>query len=497
MDRAAPLLTMRALAKSGDFRVGPVSVSPSRRLLEGPTGSAHLQPQVMLVFLCLAEQAGIVVPRHQLFDRCWGGVPVGNDSLNRAITAIRQALGKVSAGSVSLETIPRAGYRLVTTAESAPSGDAIADAVEAAYDRWRAGLPQPDIPEIERLSDLLDAGASARDWGILALLLRKAAEYVEAEECAKFVSRCEFAARKALALDPKESNALVALTGLTPIFRNWTNTRTELLAVLGRNPDHVPALHDFVILEMSTGRPSVAAPILDRLLERDPLAATFHYKAIYQRWTVGRLHDSEEVATKAMALWPTHPAIWMARFWTFIFTERAEQAMRLVADERSRPPLTPAMARFLAQGAALAAAREVGNARDEYVSQTTKVASIGPANALAALTMLCALSAIDHAFEVARGYYLAEGRSAPPLRWNADDPSITDQHRRVTQVLFIPAAQQLRDDPRFLRLCEDIGLAAYWEKFGITPDFLNPGAPSAETNPNASSTFAATPASNN
>ncbi|HUD95505.1 hypothetical protein [Sphingobium sp.] len=55
----------------------------------------------------------------------------------------------------------------------------------------------------------------------------------------------------------------------------------------------------------------------------------------------------------------------------------------------------------------------------------------------------------------------------------AADPSITDQHRRVTQLLFLPVTKPLRDDTRFLPLCEEMGLTAYWNAAGVTPDFLS------------------------
>ena len=90
---------------------------------------------------------------------------------------------------------------------------------------------------------------------------------------------------------------------------------------------------------------------------------------------------------------------------------------------------------------------------------------------MAGLLSLLALDAIDQAFDVAYGYNLGRGSNAVPLRWSKDDPSIADQHRRVTQVLFIPAAARMREDDRFAQLCSDIGLTAHWERFGITPDF--------------------------
>ena len=70
----------------------------------------------MQVLIVLAEAAGQVVTRGTLFDRCWGGVYVGDDSLNRTIGAVRKFAADIADGSFEIETIPG----LATT----PSGHA-------------------------------------------------------------------------------------------------------------------------------------------------------------------------------------------------------------------------------------------------------------------------------------------------------------------------------------------------------------------------------------
>ncbi len=480
MDEAAPpIFGLGSLAGAHDLRLGSICVSPARRHIEGPAGSAQLQPQAMLVFLCLLERKGEVVPRRFLFERCWGGAPVGDDSINQAISSIRHALASVGPGELTIETVPRAGYRLLWagTRQSDQTNE-YAPAIEAAYDCWRLGWPRADLEEIAALEAfLVEKPTFARGWGVLALLLRKAAEYANSIDCTQFVSRCEVAVRQAFNCDSDEPNAKVALAGLTPLFGNWATVRTELTEVLKSFPNHAPALHDMVFLEMATGRPSVALPVLEQLLIRDRFAATYHYKAIYQLWTVGRLSDCEQVAARAMALWPRHPAIWLARFWTLVGTHRADQALRLVSDEDGSPGLPSQTLALLEENAALVARLEAGGSIEEdksvHAANAVRLASFGPANALTSLHALCALDCVDQAFEVAYGYYLGRGGAAVPLRWNASDPSVTDQFRRVTQLLFIPAASCMRNDPRFLKLCEEIGMSAYWHRNGIVPDFLS------------------------
>src|SRR5690348_18255390 len=90
------LLTTAELAARPDFTLGLAAVSPSSRTIAGPGGTADVEPRVMQVLVVLAEADGQVVTREALFQRCWGGVFVGDDSLNRAIAAVRKLAADVA-----------------------------------------------------------------------------------------------------------------------------------------------------------------------------------------------------------------------------------------------------------------------------------------------------------------------------------------------------------------------------------------------------------------
>jgi DNA-binding winged helix-turn-helix (wHTH) protein len=268
---AAGDLTGRA-----DFQRGQLFVSPSRRLIGGPAGERKLQPQVMRVLLCLMDRDGEVVLRRTLFDQCWSGTPVGEDSLNRVLMSIRRGLAAVGAEAATIETIPGSGYRFSGSDDG--RGAALDRALEEAFDCWRTGAPGIHAEEIATLERLaVENPSEPRLWGRLALLLRKAAEYADAADCAAYVARCERAARRAFELEPEQSDARVAMAGLAPIFGAWADTREQLLRVLSDDPDHVPARHDLAVLEMATGRLSAASPLMARLIAEDSFAATYHY----------------------------------------------------------------------------------------------------------------------------------------------------------------------------------------------------------------------------
>ena len=111
------MLKLSDLALRPDLQLGPMLVSPSRRLVEGPGGHAHVEPLIMQVFLLLLDAGGKVVTRNELFDQCWGGVMVGDDSLNRAIAKVRRTGAQV---------------RVKTDAERGESDNGCADAAAEA-----------------------------------------------------------------------------------------------------------------------------------------------------------------------------------------------------------------------------------------------------------------------------------------------------------------------------------------------------------------------------
>jgi len=461
------LLTTAELARRPDFRLGDVMVSPSRRAIIAGGVHEPVEPRVMQVLVVLAEAEGRVVTRDQLFRRCWGSLAAGDDSLNRAIASIRR-LAEVAGRSFAVETIHGTGYLLTHKAALDP----VDRAIEEGWQSWRLGLPAPDRNRILMLRQSVTLAPERADaWGMLALMLRSAVEYAEPAQCAAWVEECEAAAARALALEPGQSHARAALIGLPPLFGDWTARRRQLVAAA--ESGDAPILHDLAVLEMATGRPSAAAPIIADLIARDPLAAIFHYKRVYHLWTAGELGEMDRLADRAMILWPRHSAIWHARVWTLAFTGRAGAALAQIEDDAARPDLPAGALQLLRMTvAALAQAPASERGLDEATRVNLAAAARGPAQSVAAIIHLAGLGAIDAAFEVAEGYLLRRGPLVVPLHHTSADPSITDQHRRVTQMLFLPVTAPMRAEPRFLPLCEAMGLAGYWRAAGIIPDFL-------------------------
>lgn len=68
--------------------------------------------QTLEVFKCLSEANGHAVSKSTLFDTVWPDTVVGDDSLVKCISELRQILGDST--RTTLETIPKYGYRLIS-----------------------------------------------------------------------------------------------------------------------------------------------------------------------------------------------------------------------------------------------------------------------------------------------------------------------------------------------------------------------------------------------
>ena len=461
------------------YDLGPVNVRPAERTIETSRAIRTLEPLVMRLLVLLSRRAGRLTSRSDIFAVCWGTAPVGDDSLNRLVAVLRKALEDVAPAIVRIETVPGAGY--VLRLSGTPNGkDASADdlpnlrtVLDAAYDSWRLGLPEPDHLQLETMRRIcLLSTTSAEAWGMLALLCRQAAEYSEGNEIASYVAECQASARRALALDPDQAEALAALAGVLPLYGRWLDARIQLKRVLSASPTNAVANHDLAMLEMATGRVGDAKALMDKLVEADPLAACFYYKSMYQHWATDDLLGMDHVGDRAIQLWPTHPAVWTARLWTLAHTDRLAAALAMLDDVAVRPPMPQASLDFIRL---VVAAAQAGTAEQARVAAdaSRKIAALGPAHAISAMFALGLLKETDALLDVTHGYFLRRGPSPVPIRHMPGEMSINDQHRRVSQILFTPVFAKVRQDSRFSALCETIGLSDYWRSSGLQPDYLD------------------------
>src|SRR5215469_3977088 len=125
------------LGQEPDFKLGPLTVRPSIRQLQGGTRTKTVEPRVMQALVVLARAEGSVVSREELIRRCWGGRIVGEDAINNCIRKVRHLATEGTERAFAVETIPRVGYRLTPI-----------DAGGVAHAAPKKTLPLPDRSSI-------------------------------------------------------------------------------------------------------------------------------------------------------------------------------------------------------------------------------------------------------------------------------------------------------------------------------------------------------------
>lgn len=98
------------------FRLRDRTVTPERNIIAGPDGETGIEPKIMQVLCVLASEPGRVFSRAELIDKVWGTEFGADESLTRAISLLRKALGDTRNEPAMIETIAKRGYRLLPSA---------------------------------------------------------------------------------------------------------------------------------------------------------------------------------------------------------------------------------------------------------------------------------------------------------------------------------------------------------------------------------------------
>ncbi len=512
MDGAtASLLTTAELASRADFRLGQAHVSPSRRCIHGPGGTALVEPRVMQVLTVLAEAKGSVVTRDVLFRRCWGNPYVGDDSLNRAIGGARRLASSVADNSFTIENIPRTGYRLteqesldgmrpaelpshgplVTRRWLAAGGLSAAAAGGIALWMGRLSPPDPAAPLIEDSRVAMRTGTSegerqaiamleravsvspdnADAWGLLALTRARTEEHGGPNMDASPAALVDKAAGRALQLDPTNADAKAARAAAIPYYGDWLAAERRFDAVLAEHPRHLFTQDSRAFMLGAVGRMREGARARLKFSADASFDSNLEFRRLYGLWFLDRIEEADRVASRAMQMWPAHPGIWFGRIWLLTGTGRLDRALQQIDDEAARPQLPPPMVETLR-----AAVRAAISRRPAEIDAATARVMAGVERSVAAvinaMMLLNLMGAIDTAFDLARAYYLEQGPIIAAMQWRPGQPVLRDQRRRKTNMLFTPTAAAMQVDPRFLPLMKEMGLADYWDRRGIGPDFL-------------------------
>jgi len=104
---------MKGASVRGDFRINDWLIQPQINTVERNGRTWHLEPKVMQVLLHLASHPDEVLSKERLIEAIWRDTFVGDDVLIRCISEIRYVFGDDPRSSHVIQTIPKAGYRLI------------------------------------------------------------------------------------------------------------------------------------------------------------------------------------------------------------------------------------------------------------------------------------------------------------------------------------------------------------------------------------------------
>lgn len=109
--------TRRSYASANHLQIGPWRFDLGARELRHGEVVRRVSPKAAEVLRLLAEAGGAVVSRHHLLDQAWPGVLVCEEVLTHAIAELRRALEDDRKHPRYIETVHKAGYRLIQDVE--------------------------------------------------------------------------------------------------------------------------------------------------------------------------------------------------------------------------------------------------------------------------------------------------------------------------------------------------------------------------------------------
>ena len=224
------------------------------------------------------------------------------------------------------------------------------------------------------------------------------------------------------------------------------------------------------LLFQSVGRTRNSGTLNDRVVALDPLSPVYQFRRAMRLWILGRVAEADQTIDRALQLWPRHPAVWNARMTIFAFTGRPRAAEQLLNDIPMRPSTYTSASGEIWR----VSLRALGSGAAADVAAAVKInleaAPRSSGFVVGAIMFLAKFGELDGAFAAAEGFLLRRGSLIGSLRTAKDEMPVNDNHWRRTMNLFTPATAAMRSDARFKRLCDGMGMTAYWRKRGIWPD---------------------------
>lgn len=500
------------LSREPAFELGAVKVHPASRQIICGDRSETLEPRIMQVLVAFAQSEGEIVGYDELIERCWDGRIVGENAIHRAVSKVRDLGVKLGGGTFTVETITKVGYRMSVRWSDAPPQPAVVTSAPEALQRpardrrwvlgagavvfaaagagaWRLGLPPWGSrinPEARILFERgmeanrqgwIETGNQAKTyfqqavaiepgfadaWGALALQMQLVASDDLGELAIAY--RVRSAAKRALALDPRQREARVALGLLPGWLGRWAEKERAILGLLDDYPEFPALTSHYANFLAQVARFDEAVVMQQRTISKWPFMPDPPNQLISAFCGAGRLVEAEARSEEAVRRWPRHPGVWDTRMSLLTYSGRAEAALAFAADRANQPRgIDQSISAIVATARALADRRPPDV--QAAVTANLQLVRDNIRNAPAALHLFTALGDRDRAFDLIEAYLFRRG----PLASGA--APLTLYSSVYTETLFHPYTRILWPDPRFAAITRKIGLDAYWKGIDFVPAF--------------------------
>ena len=257
-------------------------------------------------------------------------------------------------------------------------------------------------------------------------------------------------ARRALAIDPKDADAYVALSLLRP-EADYAGREKLLDQALAANPSWAYANIEKANLLLDVGRVAEAVTATERAAAANPLSLNFSTESVLA--DNGQTAAANAELERERKLWPSSPQVWWDRLQVYGSERRWDDLLATLDDRGARPKS------FSDQ--------DIEAMRVSYAAEKSRTpAAIAKARLL--------LTAPPHVPEQLMGWSatlsdlgLADEAFALADRWSQAPLTAFNSPRYLFQL----GAASLHRDPRFIALAAKAGLVDYWRVSGKWPDF--------------------------
>ncbi len=332
----------------------------------------------------------------------------------------------------------------------------------AAYDLYLRASPKSYSPDEARTNvGLLEVATQraphfAEAWGRLAYLrafLRFYQPFADRAACADLVVR---EAERAQAVDPDNIDALTAKFFLVPPYGRFAET-DQIIERMRRASGTSDGQMFIGWHARAIGRIHESAEDTERIYRLDPLNPMLANAVALARMATGRIREAVSVLEYLMVRVPdmSFPVANLLRAKAFL---KDWAAIDQLLDPAAGHPL-----REFQDGLAFIKAKRdptpenIGAIRSALSAHVNRTGCVE----LSRLVYAAHLGLVDEAYRAAETAHLGP-------RGNSDDIMGPDAYR--TGILFWLEMAELRNDPRFARLCARLGLVEFWMATGKWPE---------------------------